>query len=118
MPLTADDEPDDDFKAETESILAKVWPACDNTHQCVCHLDAMKAQKISYLTTLCALKAESIYDIAACPRRMVLHLKNFPMTYRHACLKFYSAGCMVAYNLGLPVKHKEAKVSHSCLSRI
>ena len=29
LPLTADDEPDDDSKAETESILAKVWLACD-----------------------------------------------------------------------------------------
>ena len=45
LPLTADDEPDDDSKAETESILAKVWLACDNRCLCVCHLDALKSQK-------------------------------------------------------------------------
>ena len=57
------------------------------------------------------LKAESMNNTATYTCRMVLHLKNFPMTYRHACLKYNLAEYAVTYNLGLPLKQREAKPS-------
>ena len=48
---TADDEPEDNSRAETESILAKVSSARGNTHQCACHLITVKSQNILSLIT-------------------------------------------------------------------
>ena len=50
-----------------------------------CHLEALKSQKTPSLITVCTLRAQRIDKPVACTCRMGLHLKNFPLTYRHAC---------------------------------